>query len=177
MLISLHTKRLKLRPIEDSDAAAFLELFSQEENLPYITRSKVIDIDVVKNHISNMQASVTARACLYWGIQLLEDPTVIGRICLWNLNEAEESADIGYEIHPRFKGQGYISEALKVVLKYGFEQMNFKKIKAITHADNQPSIKLLERNGFSFLYPLPEEEKWEKEEDMHLVLYQLNAPD
>jgi ribosomal-protein-alanine N-acetyltransferase len=41
-----------------------------------------------------------------------------------------------------------MDEALKEVLKYGFEVMNLTNIDAFTHHGNQSSINLLLRNGF-----------------------------
>jgi ribosomal-protein-alanine N-acetyltransferase len=41
-----------------------------------------------------------------------------------------------------------MNEALAGVVQYGFSDLKLKKIVAFTHGENQPSRKLLIRNGF-----------------------------
>jgi len=44
-----------------------------------------------------------------------------------------------------------MTEALYVVLEYGFNTLNFKNIEAFTHFQNSASIALLVNNGFQLL--------------------------
>jgi ribosomal-protein-alanine N-acetyltransferase len=173
MLPTLQTQRLLLRAVEDSDAAAFFDLFSQEENLLYITRKKAPNLDFADNHVQNVQNAVASDTYLYWAMQLQEDPTMIGTLCLWNRNEELSTIDIGFEIHPKYKGKGLVSEAVQALLKYAFVQLKYKKIRAVTIIQNLPSIQVLTRNGFKFVSMVPKEEKWQIEEGQDLALYEL----
>ena len=173
MLPTFQTQRLLLRAVEDSDANAFFDLFSQEENLLYITRKKAPDLDFTINHVHNVQNAVSNGIYLYWAMQLPEDPTMIGTVCLWNKNEERSTIDIGFEIHPKFKGKGLVSEAVQALLKYAFEQLKYKKIRAVTIIQNLPSIQVLTRNGFKFVSMIHKEEKWQIEEGQDLALYEL----
>lgn len=60
--------------------------------------------------------------------------------------EAHEG-DIGYELDPRFWGQGYATEAARAVLHFGFTQMNLHRITAWCVADNVGSARVLEKLG------------------------------
>ena len=57
-------------------------------------------------------------------------------------------AELGFELFPQFQGKGLMQEALIKIMKYGFENLNLKKLEAYTNQENTSSIKLLERNKF-----------------------------
>ena len=44
-----------------------------------------------------------------------------------------------------------MSEALNLIIDYGFNQLKLHKIEAYTHRDNKRSKKLLETNGFQLI--------------------------
>ena len=56
-------------------------------------------------------------------------------------------SEIGYGMSPQYEGNGYMSEALETMLKYGKEN-NIKTVIADTMIDNVKSQKVLLRNGF-----------------------------
>ncbi|HEU0251694.1 MAG TPA: GNAT family N-acetyltransferase, partial [Pyrinomonadaceae bacterium] len=68
------------------------------------------------------------------------------------LLKREELADvdIGFAFLPDFWNQGFAWEAAAAVMKYGQETLQLKRIAAITNPDNDASIKLLQRLGFTF---------------------------
>jgi len=49
---------------------------------------------------------------------------------------------------PEFRGKGLISEAIKVVVKFGFDVMKLHSIEALIDPDNIASEKVLQKNGF-----------------------------
>lgn len=44
-----------------------------------------------------------------------------------------------------------MSEAIKKVIDFGFNDMRLKSLEAFTHKENLPSIKLLERNTLNVI--------------------------
>lgn len=76
---------------------------------------------------------------------------MIGTICYWNLNAADKSAEIGYELHPDYQGQGLMQEAISAVLVFGFNDQHFEMITACPKGGNQSSVKLLKKTGFSLV--------------------------
>src|SRR5262245_34359964 len=57
-------------------------------------------------------------------------------------------AEIGYVLHDEsVKGKGYMGEVLPYVIRYGFEQMNLHRIEALVGPQNEPSLKLIRKNG------------------------------
>lgn len=72
----------------------------------------------------------------------------VGTICLWNFSPENDSAEVGYELLPAFQGKGYMQEALAKVIEFGFEELALPALTACVHAENEASIRLLEKFDF-----------------------------
>ncbi|MFE4106987.1 GNAT family N-acetyltransferase [Almyronema epifaneia] len=59
-----------------------------------------------------------------------------------------QSASLGYSLAADKQGQGYMSEALSLVLPYAFENLKLRRITAAYMPHNTRSGKLLQRMGF-----------------------------
>jgi len=59
-----------------------------------------------------------------------------------------KSAEIGYFVGEPYWGRGIISEAIRLIVKYGFEELDYIRIYAKVFEHNTPSMKALEKNGF-----------------------------
>ena len=55
---------------------------------------------------------------------------------------------MGYMILPQYNGKGYVTEAIDVVLEYGFNDLQMHSIEAIIDPDNIASERVLQKNGF-----------------------------
>ncbi|MBG7630772.1 MAG: GNAT family N-acetyltransferase, partial [Bacteroidetes bacterium] len=86
-----------------------------------------------------------------WEITFINNPKMIGSICLWNFSNNLKTAEVGYALNPEFQNQGIMHDAINCVIDYGFNKLNLDKIEAFTHRKNEPSKRLLEKNGFTFI--------------------------
>lgn len=62
---------------------------------------------------------------------------------------------------PENQGKGILSEAIKEVVKYGFDVMKLHSIEAIINPENIGSEKVLQKNGFVKEAHLKENEFYE----------------
>jgi ribosomal-protein-alanine N-acetyltransferase len=58
------------------------------------------------------------------------------------------SMELAYHLDPDYHGQGYGSEAAGLLVEYGFEDLNLRRIEAEAGAFNDASMGLLESLGF-----------------------------
>ena len=144
----LITERLVLRQLIAADADDIIVLRNNETVNQYLNRPKkttpgdaLIFIDKITKGINNNES-------MYWVIALKENNRLIGTTCLWNIVAKEDTAEIGYELHPDFHGKGIMQEAMQAVIDFGFNGMQLKVITAFTSVANIASIKSLERNNF-----------------------------
>lgn len=144
---SLETERLTLRQITFDDENEFYILKSDERILRYLyTKPKTLD--EARQFLHRINDGIARNEWILWGITFKNENKLIGSICFWNIIEAQSKAEIGYELMPEYQGKGIMSEAMKVVKKYGFENMKLDLIEALPYSENMKSIKLLERNNF-----------------------------
>jgi [ribosomal protein S5]-alanine N-acetyltransferase len=56
--------------------------------------------------------------------------------------------EIGYILKEKGKGRGIMTEAVSLIVNFGFEVMELRQIIAVTKKQNYKSMAVLERNGF-----------------------------
>jgi len=144
----LITDRLILRRLVPADADGIFALRSNTEVIKYTGIKQYTSIDEAKAYIGRIDRDLEQNKSIMWSITLAASKTFIGSICFWNITEDETCAEIGYDLLPAFHGMGYMQEATKAVIRYGYEGMKVDRIVADLCTDNIKSVKILERNGF-----------------------------
>tara|TARA_R110001632_G_scaffold68401_1_gene160300 strand:+ start:619 stop:1143 length:525 start_codon:yes stop_codon:yes gene_type:complete len=144
----LETERIFLRKLYFDDVDAIFELRSSEVINKLITRktpkSKEEALDFIK--VCHQEFKNGNR--IFWAIEFEKE--VIGTIVFHRISSENSYAEIGYELNPDYHKKGLMSEAMKAVLEFGFNQIDLKTIEAFTHKNNIPSITLLEKHHFVF---------------------------
>ena len=144
----IKSDNIKLRPISLNDWKELLFLRSNEQVNRFIKRDPCIAQEDAEAFINKIIQKSEANEVCFWSICLPESQKMIGSICLWHFSDDRTEAEVGYDLMPEHQGKGYMSEALKIVLRFGFDEIQLKKILAYTHQDNDPSIALLKAKGF-----------------------------
>ena len=171
---NLATKRLLLRQLKIEDDKAILAIRSNADVNKYLDRRPATSIEEARNFIKNINSSIANNESVYWAITLKDDATLIGTICYWNISRENDTAEIGYELHPDFHGRGIMQEAITAVLNYAFAEMKVERIEAFTHVKNGKSSSLLQKNNFKRDFKLEEHlRKTEPFDD--LVIYVLQT--
>jgi ribosomal-protein-alanine N-acetyltransferase len=144
----LMTPRLRLRFIVPEDAESILFLRSSEDVMRYIDKERMkTKVDALAL-IQKITDGIHNGTGINWGISLRGENTLVGTIAFWRLIPENYRAEIGYMLHPDFQGRGLMSEAMKEVIRYGFEVMNLHSIEANINPGNDVSRKLLTKFGF-----------------------------
>ncbi|MGK2860880.1 MAG: GNAT family N-acetyltransferase [Chitinophagaceae bacterium] len=147
-LTILKTDRLVLRPLKNQDEQEIYFLRSDPQVNEYLVAPIAKNIDDAWAFIQKIISGYLNNECTYWGITLKTDDKLIGTICIWNIDQAENKAEVGYVLRPAFQKKGLMQEALSKVIEYGFTVMKLQALDAVLHPDNINSARLLEKNGF-----------------------------
>jgi len=142
------TERLSLREITTADANEIFFLRSDSGLLTYLDKAPEKSVDETIAFIGRIKKNLEDNEGILWGIALKGSDTIIGSICYWQMQKQHYRAEIGYVLHPVHQGKGIMDEAIKAVIKYGFETMQLHSIEANVNPANKSSMNLLERNGF-----------------------------
>ncbi|MFZ4929716.1 GNAT family N-acetyltransferase [Chryseobacterium sp. Mn2064] len=146
--MKLETPRLILKEIDESFTEDILRIRGNEVINKFVRRNSP------KNNYDALQFILTIKErtknnqTIYLGISLKDQWNLIGTICLWNFSEDRKTAEVGYELLPEYHRQGIMSEALKAVLDYGFNELHLHEIVGITHKFNENSKGLLLKHDF-----------------------------
>ena len=144
----LTTESLTLRKPSTDDQRDVLALRSDPEINKYLGRQPSKTIEDAINFINKVNDNIEKNNSIYWVITFTKTKEFVGIICLFDFSKEKNSCEIGYELMAKFQGQGIMKEATKKVIDYAFQTMQFQKIVAFTHNDNQNSTKLLEKFDF-----------------------------
>lgn len=148
MFPQLETERLLLREIKDQDAQALYNCFSNDQVTRYYGQDSLTSIDQALQLVDLFAKNHAEQRGLRWGIELNGTPGLIGTIGFNVWSPRHKRAEIGYELHPEFWGQGYASEAASAIIAYGFHELDLSRIGAVVFIENRSSQKLLTKLGF-----------------------------
>jgi ribosomal-protein-alanine N-acetyltransferase len=148
VLPTITTTRLCLREIVHDDAPDIFQLRSDAEAQRYNTRPMR---SVLEAHalVSTMHHWFRSRQAIQWGITLRGIDRVVGICGLHDWLPAHRRALLGYDLVRPYWGQGLAQEAVREVVRFGFEEMELNRLQALTIVENARSIRLLERLGFT----------------------------
>lgn len=83
---------------------------------------------------------------LIFAIRLKENNTIIGGIDL-GIQKRFNKAELAYWIGKPYWNKGYATEASKAIIKFGFSEINLKRIYATHFLNNQASGKVMLKSG------------------------------
>jgi ribosomal-protein-alanine N-acetyltransferase len=145
---NLETERLHLRRVFNDDVNEIFALRSDKETMKYIPRPLVKTKEDALEHIALIDSKIENNEGINWAITLKNDSKLIGIIGHYRIKPEHYRAEIGYMLLPEYQGKGIITEAIKEVVKYGFEKMKLHSIEAVIDPENLISEKVLLKNGF-----------------------------
>ena len=101
----------------------------------------------------------------YWIQQATgsEPATLIGDGGFVAPPDTDGEVEIGYSVLPQFQGFGYASEAAPALVRWAFNHPEVTRIIGETDHDNAPSIRVLQKLGFTYAGPGSEQgrDKWQ----------------
>lgn len=169
----LETARLKLRLFKAEDANDLYEYCSDEQvtkYLPFETyteQKQAIDrIEYCMEVYKNLDKPIT------WAIEYKQDGKMIGSIDFVKWNEQDKCAEVGYVINKKYWNKGIMTEALKSVINFGFDNMELNRIEARCDERNTASSKVMEKNGLKYEGTL-RKKVFEKGEFISLKYYSI----
>jgi RimJ/RimL family protein N-acetyltransferase len=107
------------------------------------------DISEARASIERARGFFSAGDGLRWSVCRPADDWMLGHVSLFGFSGQNRRAEIGYGLARRHWGQGFMHEALTVVVDYAFGPLGLRRLEADTDPRNQASLLTLERLGFT----------------------------
>ncbi|QDQ28933.1 GNAT family N-acetyltransferase [Chitinimonas arctica] len=146
---TLTTARLVLRELKPADTDAIFAIHRDTDAMRWFGADPITERAQAQRMIEMFAESrKAALPGIRWAIVRNGDGQLLGSCGLFRWNKVYRNCLLGYELGRPHWGQGLMSEALRGILRYGFDQMQLNRIQAEIHPDNTASQLLVERLGF-----------------------------
>ncbi len=139
------TSRLILRPPTLKDANEIFETYAQDKLVTHYLHWEAHDsIEKTKSFLKRCENVWKANTAFPWALTLKENNAIIGMI---ELRVSDHRADVGYVLARPYWGQGYASEAAKLVVDWSIAQPQIYRVWAVCDVDNHASARVMEKVG------------------------------
>lgn len=137
--------RIYLSPRNSDDVEIFTEWLNDFKTTDYLGRSSIVTtLDDEKKYL---EENVTAEASFV--IVTINENKMIGTVSLESINHINRCATLGIFIGDKeFRNKGYGTEAIKLILEYGFKYLNLKNIKLDLMEFNERALNCYKKCGF-----------------------------
>lgn len=149
MLPVLDTERLRLRKARLCDAQDIYSYASDEEVARYVLWEPHRNVSETRCMIRDLRAQYRRGNPASWVITLKDGGRVIGTIGYIWLNTGNRSAEIGYSLARDCWNQGYMTEALRAVVRFSFDVLHLHRVEAQHDIRNPASGRVMEKSGMT----------------------------
>lgn len=146
-LPTLTTERLTLRPARMSDAQDMYEYSRDPEVARHVLWEAHRSVRQTRQYLRYLIRQYRNAAPATFVIELREERKVIGTIGFMWIQMENRSAEIGYSLSRDYWNHGYMSEAVKEILRFGFAQLRLNRIEAQHEVDNPASGRVMAHAG------------------------------
>lgn len=150
-MIRLETDRLVIRDHIESDLDNHHSLISDIEVMTYLQDIKTNSLEQSKENLtfSINESQSSERKCYFFLVELKGTFEFVGSIgfTITAQNELGGTAEMGYFILKKHWGNGYVTEAAKVVLDFAFKELSLHKIYSGCNAGNIASENIMKKLG------------------------------
>ncbi|MGF0538527.1 GNAT family N-acetyltransferase [Agrobacterium sp. ES01] len=145
----LETERLRLRNWREEDRNLFREINRDPKVMEYFPfRRSHEEADIL---FERVRTTIREDGIGFYAVALKDSDEAIGFCGLSNANLAPELPDgvieIGWRLATRFWGHGYVTEAARALLSFGFDTCGFNEIVSFAVAENHRSTAVMQRIG------------------------------
>lgn len=135
-------------PDPETDAEALTRWQRDAEFLRLLDSETALPLPVAQNK-TDMQAIVARESSLAFMIRTLSDDRVIGFVGLGRLLWTHGDAWLGIGLGEReYWGKGYGTDALRLILRYGFTELNLHRVSLGVFEYNPRAVRSYEKAGF-----------------------------
>jgi ribosomal-protein-alanine N-acetyltransferase len=144
----LETERLTLRRLTLEDAPEMFALRSNVDAMKHICRPLQTTIEEARVQILKINEMINFNDGIGWALCLKARKKMIGTLSFHRIQKEHHRAEIGYMLHPDYWRTGIMSEAIKAIVDYGFNELKFHSIEAQIDPTNTASEKILQKFKF-----------------------------
>lgn len=147
---TLETPRLILRGMRVSDAADMFAYAKDPAVTEFLTWYPHANAEETRQYLTYVGQRYRTGDFYDWAVVDQESGHMIGTCGFTSFNCPSDSAEVGYVLNPAYQGRGLATEAVRRVIRFGFEELELHRIEAHFMEGNDASRRLMERVGMTF---------------------------
>lgn len=141
---------LVLREILESDAEDYFNYMSRNEMEGFLTKeNRPQTLEKAIEEVKYWGSLFPTKRSIYWAIAKKDTNQMIGTAGFNLISFANSRAEISYDLSPDYWGKGVMLKSIKAILQFAEVALGIVRIQATVITDNERSIKVLERCGFT----------------------------
>lgn len=144
----IRTDRLILRPFRKEDALDMLRYLSDPEVMKHYGMAPFSTEEEACEEVEWYDSLLEKGTGIRWALALEEAGPVVGSCGFHQWDRRHNRAELGYELSREHWGRGFMAEALRAILAYGYGELGLNRVQALVEPDNAASIAMLRKLGF-----------------------------
>ena len=177
MNLEFKTGRILIRPLRLSDAESIHRNVDDEAVSKWtLYIPHPYPPDGAEKFIRRTKYNRLRKKAFTFGIVPIESNHAVGVVDLTDVNRSDQKAELGYWLGRDYWGRGIMTEAVGLILNFGFNQLNLHRISADVFEPNLASQKVLEKSGF-VREGLAREARFKEDHWYNMVCYGLLSRD
>ena len=150
MKVILETDRLLLREYVEEDADAFFKLNSDPEVLRFVPDKRLLNVEQARQILIDHPIADYRKYGFGRGACILKSTgEQIGFAGLKYLEELDE-VDVAFRLMRTHWGLGLATEAALAAVRFGFTDLDLKRIIGLVMPENIASVRVLEKTGLRY---------------------------
>ena len=146
---TIETERLILRRFSEQDAKEIYEGYVNQKDFLYYTNKEKRTLEEEIESLKGIDEKYNNPEYYNWLITTKTDKKIIGAINL-NVDNYNESVEFNYAVDDRYKGKGYMTEALEAVKNYCLNEVKVNRIFGGCEINNLASKRVMEKCSFIY---------------------------
>ncbi len=138
-----------------------------------ITLSKNQSFEDSLKYIEEKRIENETKSEFTFGIKDISNEKIAGLVIIKEINWDTKQGEFAYCISSAYENKGWMSNAITLISKYGFETLGFEKFQIIAHKTNIGSCKVAEKCAFKWKKTLLNEYTPPNETPLDMELYEL----
>ena len=147
---TIETERLILRKVKLEDALEIFESWATDSlTNRYLEWDLHKNVDETKEYVSSIIKAYEDNK-YDWVVELKDTNKLIGEIAGVHVDKNGAYIELGYCYSSKYWGNGYASEALRAVIKYLLNDVQFNIVEAMHISGNPASGRVMQKAGMKF---------------------------
>lgn len=146
----LTDEEITLRPWHGRDATALTSLAQDAAIVRWTGVPANYDQEQARAWVARTATHRQAGLAVYFAVVDARSDELLGSVDLRIVaSEGAQVGEIGYLLWPHARGRGVMTRAVSLIARWAFGELGIARVQILVHPDNQASLAVPERAGFT----------------------------